>query len=686
LGCREAKKPPAIIHTTRSTVTSPFGGPNESNSTDRDKNTTPSTATTQTSVASLPSTANTNTTTSTDMAMDPPKTPTKNTPTSNTVITNSRAPPPDNQNNQNMMTPPNAATNTSGDLTITPRQINMLNFNEFDNESAEAEVLQKTRCDIRLNIRPTGRFATVQDVIREARAFVQELRNCDPTVMILPWYTTSSDTTHALSLNEFPTNMKDLNRYFPRLRSQTGDTWGDVCFVHTNDYGDILTLCQNWLDSEGHGMYKKRLQCITVKCIGWLLFSFRAIDIRALSDKLEEEYNLKAEFRFAGINLDRTPIPIEHQIRALHIWIAADSTFVPTKRIFQAMYSSTATTFPLDIKMRLVPMVENLSKKKQIDQVMKLKGRQSQFLVKIAKTSCISWDIANLDSPVGGLPSLRSLIMDARPSSGRGSLFISVDYAYKRNDLVIFSFLPIYAIEARAFAAKVAAHIILKNRSNEAVYEYFTPEACMASEDVEWDEATQQIITKEDKYLDDLIALEDDMWLFDDDDTPAQTQTVEVSHTPTRIENIFLGNCDDSVGTLRSNVTSRSQVPPRPTNSNATTSTGSSTISATPSTNNQSQGTRRFANMEASVNQWVNATTSRPGSTSASTNDTARTRSTTQDAHQNASESQNDQRSDNIETSMNRMEIDTTPPIDPNSNNTPTTTVSRSPTTSGQAT
>jgi hypothetical protein len=435
--------------------------------------------------------------------------------------------------------------------------------------------------------------------------------------------------------------MKDINKYFPRIRNQSGATWGDVCLLHTNDFSDIISVCQNSLDAAGHGLYKKRLQCINVKCIGWLLYSFRAIDTRALSNKLDAEYNLKADFRYAAINLDRMHIPIEQQIRALHIWIPNDSTFIRTKRSLQALYSSAATTFPLDIKMRLVPAMETITKLHHIDQIKKLKGRQGTFTKKVEASNCISWDITNLDCPTGGLPSLRSLIMDAKPSSGKGSLFLSVDYAYKRNDLVIFSFLPVYALEARAFANRVAAYIILKYQANEAVQEYFTPDACSMVEDVEWDEATKQIITKEEKYLDNLLALEDDLWLLDDEE-PATTNTVQVSHTPTRIENIFLGNCDDSVGTLRSNGNTVTRVQGNSqSNVNASTTTAGNSRNENTTTSNLNsenehpssvsplQGNRRFSQMEASVNQWVNESASRSTTTPPRTNTASRSHLTT---------------------------------------------------------
>jgi hypothetical protein len=218
LSCQAAKKPPAIIHTKTTTITSPFGGPSVANSAESLKSTTPSTSITQPSVVSTATSASTNTTNRSDTDIDGnPNTPIKNNPSTD-PISNRMSTTSDIHTTMN---PIDATTIAAADLTITSRQTNILNFNDFDNESTEAEVMHKTRCDIRLNIRATGRFATSQDVIREARAFVQELRNCDPTVMILPWYSNTTNTAHALSLNDFPTNLKDLNRYFPRLRSQS---------------------------------------------------------------------------------------------------------------------------------------------------------------------------------------------------------------------------------------------------------------------------------------------------------------------------------------------------------------------------------------------------------------------------------------------------------------------------------
>lgn len=184
----------------------------------------------------------------------------------------------------------------------------------------------------------------------------------------------------------------------------------------------------------------------------------------------------------------------------------------------------------------------------RIMKIKKLKSQQGSFLKAILMSSCRSGDIINLDASTGGLPTLRSLIMSERIKDGSCSIFLSVDYAYKRDDLVVFSFLPLNEREAREFVTNIAAHMILKYKSNPAIYEYFTPDAYDMIDDEEWDAENQRIITSDEKYLDDFEFLDDDLMMFDemDEDQPI------IANTPTaRIEQIFLGQTEDSVGTLR---------------------------------------------------------------------------------------------------------------------------------------
>jgi hypothetical protein len=179
--CLDSKKPPAVIHTNNSTISSHFGGPADPDTSDH-------------TTSNVERNMNDNPTDTNNMEIDGDlKTPTKNTVAAASI--NSNATNPTSTLTTPMKTPNtslgnetlnsiNAATNSTADLTITPRQTNILNFTDFDNEYVDPENLIRTRCDVRLHIRPTGRFATTLDVIRETREFLQALRNSDPTVMI----------------------------------------------------------------------------------------------------------------------------------------------------------------------------------------------------------------------------------------------------------------------------------------------------------------------------------------------------------------------------------------------------------------------------------------------------------------------------------------------------------------------
>lgn len=422
-------------------------------------------------------------------------------------------------------------------------------FDDFENDVIMNEKpTLTTRFDIRFNIRPRNEIAEFKDVLRAVVELTEQLKHSDPTIQVIPWYAKKFDANAALDLERPPKSIQELNRYFPRIRIQDGNSWGDMCIVHSIEHYDIIAICEVWLDHHGHGMYKKRLQCVATAPVGWMLWSFRAIDTRVLSEKLEEMFNIQVDFRFAAITTERFSNTSTNPIRALHAWIPDDKNFRKTKAILQQTYGSKATKFPLDIKLRLVPMLKHYWSSDRIMKFKKLKSRQGSFLKAITMSSCRSGDILNLDAPTGGLPTLRSLIMSERIKDGSCPIFLSVDYAYKRDDLVVCSFLPKHEGEAREFVTNIAAHMILKYKSNPAIYEYFTPDSYDMIEDVEWDADNQRIITSDEKYLDDFEFLDDELMMFDE----METDTPIIANTPTtRIEQIFLGQTEDSVGTLR---------------------------------------------------------------------------------------------------------------------------------------
>jgi hypothetical protein len=122
----------------------------------------------------------------------------------------------------------------------------------------------------------------------------------------------------------------------------------------------------------------------------------------------------------------------------------------------------------------------------RVNKLKKLRRRQSIFLNEIEISSTRSWEIASLDTCIAEQPTLRSLLMSLKTKDGISNLFLSVDTAFKKNDLVIFTFLPRYEDEARSFVSTLVPHM-LNLHSTLFMSEYFTQEACDRAQESEWD-------------------------------------------------------------------------------------------------------------------------------------------------------------------------------------------------------
>lgn len=151
---------------------------------------------------------------------------------------------------------------------------------------------------------------------------------------------------------------------------------------------------------------------------------------------------IKVSLRFAVITVDQTPIHESQQIRAFYVWAASDQ-IDNVKQIHYNTYKRGSTDFPIDIKMRFIPMADRFGGDfDRLEKNRKLRSIQGTFLQMVQVNILRSWDIMTLETPSGELPSLRQLIMSERSKDDVSQLFFSVDYAYKRSDLVILHSSP----------------------------------------------------------------------------------------------------------------------------------------------------------------------------------------------------------------------------------------------------
>lgn len=316
---------------------------------------------------------------------------------------------------------------------------------------------------------------------------------------------------------------------------------------HTRVCCDILGDTGSWLNYKGHAVFPKELQCESTQTVGWFLWSFRSIDTKVLAQQLWLMFQIRVDFRYSVISLDGGPIPIEHQVKALHIVCESGTTYDHVKAVLQRVYCSAATTFPLGIPLRFVPS-KGIAGLSRLNKVKHCKQLQQDFLTKVDGKQALCWDIAMLDVPVGTMPPLRELLMDTKSKEGNQNLnlFLSVDTSYNRQELVLLTFIPRFEAEARAFISNLVP-IMLQKHKDTRIREYFIESAVERATDSVWDDAKQELVTKEDQYWDQFDE-------FDDMDRLGLTVVEFSSPDLQRIENMILGvgNENDSLGSLTS--------------------------------------------------------------------------------------------------------------------------------------
>lgn len=242
---------------------------------------------------------------------------------------------------------------------------------------------------------------------------------------------------------------------------------------------------------------------------------------------------------------------IQTPIKALHVVVESGEPYNKAKDVLQANYGSKATVFPLGICLRYIPTIANLGPQ-GLEIVKRLRRKQQSFLDLIEGRQAKSWEINCLDTSINDKPPLRELLMSVTsPSQPHHALFISVDTAYNKQDLVLFTYLPRFEDEVRGFLGIMVPYMIKKN--GPEVEEYFSADSVKRAAEMDFNEETQQVTTKDDAYL---------STLDDNNDTEffgvefSQEDLKEPSYASKKIERVYLRDEVDSVGTFTSTRTS----------------------------------------------------------------------------------------------------------------------------------
>ena len=162
------------------------------------------------------------------------------------------------------------------------------------------------------------------------------------------------------------------------------------------------------------------------------------------------------------------------------------------------------------MKLTFVPLAASISSPDGFQLLVKQKNKQGIFTDMMAKSFAMNFEILQLDTTTGNLPSLRTILMSI-PSKEcvNQSLFVSVDSDFKNPNQVNFSFIPAVQHEARQFISNMVP-MLLNTYSEQNIAIYFQAEAVLRGQNCAWDSTTQTVINSDEAYLQSFQDFEED--------------------------------------------------------------------------------------------------------------------------------------------------------------------------------
>ena len=184
-----------------------------------------------------------------------------------------------------------------------------------------------------------------------------------------------------------------------------------------------------------YSLYPRQLQSEEESVIGWLLWSYREIDIAMLAAAINRDYSLEIYLRWSLISGD-SESKEENQVKALHI-VASSNGRQRAIKYFRDLYHTKRSTFPLGMRMRFIPMPNAVSASR-LQEIKKCKSQQRGWLQSIDHE--VSEDIEHLDISMDDMPSLRQMISKMKSDTDDAPLYVGINFQWNSNSPTIFTF------------------------------------------------------------------------------------------------------------------------------------------------------------------------------------------------------------------------------------------------------
>ena len=433
--------------------------------------------------------------------------------------------------------------------------------------------LHDTRIDIKIKTPPSETpEATTTYILQQ---FLLKIKSYDKKVSIAPWLDNSTNNP-LFSHTDIPTRPSEIEIYFPRIRyARAGTTWySGLRLIHSVPIPELKKDMLPWLKDEGHGLFTRSIQAENLVDVGWFVYSTWEMEAESLAAAISSHIQIEIGLRWKMISLGtRDKIPLEQQVRALHIEVAVENRLAAQKALLAVYGRKNSGNYPNGIRLRFalpIGAAYNLNTRAKLE---KLRSRQQLWSKTYKKGQ--TWEITQLDFHLSDSLTLRQALTNiVSTTDKRFPLFHSVDRSMGKNSGITFQFLPELESEARLMISNLLPY--LHYHHGEQTKQCFTPSAVDRLADCKWDPDAGSIIG----------AYDDEINFLDESDIMAQYISSKTSSTPTtsnqvnptpptvnpsstnKLHNTAYGNDEDSVSTLGNHTTkkwttSQLHTPPR---------------------------------------------------------------------------------------------------------------------------
>jgi len=316
------------------------------------------------------------------------------------------------------------------------------------------------RYDLRLNLR--GMDGVTQSEWEGITNLLLQMQAIDDTIELWPWAVKDRQHNLPIAITTIASSFFDLQIYVPglasskvnlRTRLELGDTRHPSLLLGSSV--PPMQLVDNlgpWLHTTRQGMWIRQLPLAErTSCIGWLLYSAPEYNLSTLRQHIKQDTGIEVALRYRSISKDSSGHVDSTTTKTKAIHVEVDSDMLPSQRKrIKRVYSAGAKTFPVGIKMRLVPVDNAGTHNVHDNKVGQLIRLQARFL-KYTETSWIrEADSATTPLKCSLYNTLRAMTLPpGLAKQSRKPLFHAINPT-KTNDGYLVRYLPQYQVLAQA--------------------------------------------------------------------------------------------------------------------------------------------------------------------------------------------------------------------------------------------